>query len=522
MKEEYSVQQSANNTHIWDYLWIACIALWIAYTSPILYIPDSFEHVILGQCIFEGYSTALDCDNVFIPFRQPLLTWLTGFLHHFVVDIDPFVTLGVIAYFASVATIALLHNIVKPYIGWFSVLLIGGILFSDYIDALGIFADSKGLVLVWLLLTVDILLQEDKNWKMGFFAGVSMGLAFLCRIEMLIPMTAFAIYVLLWDRKILLWYILGSGSIFAGWLWWLWGYTHLTVLSPRFWETYIIIAMQDMPLRWVQELFGMGSWNTPMRNIAMQFPILDTTGIDISITETDTTIAGSAWLWLQQSIYPHFALQHWLVFVCGITHSVYRKKNRRLGWLLLAMISASIIIGILPQARYNIFASSYTIPFWMAMWVWVFVQLYEITKDILHRKFPESSKNNAILAIVMALFSLDLALDSNIDIPKNNIEVESSSQALRYWLEQNTTPESTILSSFEISPIVFLANRRWQEWPSPFEMQQRIDSIDHELYALVWIHDAHAWNSLAFANTTYTPIAYMYEKDNGFVVFQLK
>ena len=96
--------------------------------------------------------------------------------------------------------------------------------------------------------------------------------------------------------------------------------------------------------------------------------------------------------------------------------------------------------------------------------------------------------------------------------------------ATQHWLRNHTPDNSLILSSFETAPIVWLADREWQEWASPWEANQRIPIVQQNytaVYALVWLFDMHAWYSLSFEEKYYEPTAYIHKDHMGIVLINL-
>ena len=59
---------------------------------------------------------------------------------------------------------------------------------------------------------------------------------------------------------------------------------------------------------------------------------------------------------------------------------------------------------------------------------------------------------------------------------KNGLEVQSVGQEATTWLRQNTNADQRIVSSFESAPVVFLAERQWEQWPSIWDEQRLFDS----------------------------------------------
>ena len=106
--------------------------------------------------------------------------------------------------------------------------------------------------------------------------GVLLGLSFLTRFENLLLIATGSLMILWYSRDRIIHFILyciGWLPFVGGWGWLLYKETGRFTLSPRYWEPWIIPLIDEMPLRWVQELYGMGIWNPPLRQLALESQI---------------------------------------------------------------------------------------------------------------------------------------------------------------------------------------------------------------------------------------------------------
>ena len=73
-------------------------------------------------------------------------------------------------------------------------------------------------------------------------------------------------------------------------------------------------------------------------------------------------------------------------------------------------------------------------------------------------------------------------------------------------------------------PIVWLSEREWQEWYSPWESNKRIPELQESkrlVYGVVWAFDHHAWYSLSFEEKYYEPEAYFHNEQHAYLIFDL-
>jgi hypothetical protein len=128
---------------------------------------------------------------------------------------------------------------------------------------------------------------------------------------------------------------------------------------------------------------------------------------------------------------------------------------------------------------------------------------------------------STVIAVSLLLFGSWLSPD--ITAPQM-IEKSEPGLATQHWLNTQTPDNAIVLSTFETAPIVWLANREWQEWPSPWTMQHRIKGLqetNRPIYAIVWNNDIHSWYSMSFTERYHPPMAYINKANESFVVFDL-
>jgi hypothetical protein len=164
-------------------------AFLLAWLGNPIFIPDSYEQVIVAECWQSGQSTRMDCSNVFPWFRPPLpsllivpwLQWLDGFS-----------VILLLSWLSSVCCVGiLLHRIhtffaVESFNCILPILLLGMVGLAGFVEDLGLLADSKIIALPFVFGAFSLLLSKEPTSLHAFNMGILLGLAFLTRFENLL------------------------------------------------------------------------------------------------------------------------------------------------------------------------------------------------------------------------------------------------------------------------------------------------------------------------------------------------
>ena len=493
---------------------LGIIGLLLAWLGNPIFIPDSYEQAIVAECWRYGTSMRMDCNAIFPWFRPPLPSMIiaTG------VDwFDSITALLLLSWVAAVGTYGIVfHRIQRGLETTEHSSLLGSIVvltisFAGFITTLGLFADSKLIALPLVFGSGSILLSKHLSGWNSFGMGVLLGLAFLTRFEnLLLIALGVGMVFLLSSRR---WwnclaYSLGCMPFVGGWIWILSRETDRWTLSPRYWEQWIVLLMDKMPLRWVQELYGMGIWNPPLRSLALQ------STLDSQSSGLLSTFVFLEWVnWLNIHV---LSLFHPMVVTVALLNILIWRRNKTLcKWLfVLCWLSLpSIAVTILPQGRESIFPIAYVLPLWCSVWIWI-----GLSTSLIIVRVERIWQKSILLLGLIGLTQLPTSMKR-----PPNLEFSAPAMTVRHWLQKYTPENSIVLSSFEIAPIVWLSKRQWQEWPSPWEANLRIPTLQQKapVYGLVWGFDHHAWYSLAFEERYYEPEAYIYTPESSFLIFEL-
>ena len=304
-------------------------------------------------------------------------------------------------------------------------------------------------------------------------------------------------------------YCIGWLPFIGGWSWVLYEETKRLTLSPRYWEPLILPLLNEMPLRWVQELYGMGIWNPPLRQLALN------SALDIEKQSLLTSFSWGEWIhWLDMNILSLFDPRVVMIFILSlllwITDSTMRKWLVGFTWISMP----SIAVTVLPQGRESIFPVAYVLPMWISIWTWI-----GLSTGLIIVRLEGLWKR---LILLFGLIGIT-QLPTSIERP-SNIELTTAGLTVQHWLRSYTPSNSIVLSSFETAPIVWLSEREWQEWPSPWESNKRIPELQESkrpVYGVVWAFDHHAWYSLSFEEKYYEPEAYFHNEQHAYLIFDL-
>jgi hypothetical protein len=497
------------------WIWVSLIsAILFAFFSDPIIIPDSYEQVIVAECWHSGISAKIDCTQIEDFFRPPLpsaliVPWLSW--------LDGLTALSLITFLSTVALVGilihrsnlLLGSLVDFDIGWWVGLTI---LMAGLGTDLAILLDSKWLALPWLFTGAGLLMKTQYSIRDSALSAILFGCAFLCRLENILVLLLGAGLVITHSRQRLvatLTYVLISSGFIGGWVFLLWNEHQILTISPRFWESSLIPLLDEMPLRWLQDLYGMGIWNPPFREMAMLHAP--------SVENAPSLLSKFSFLewgaWFRIHIMGLFHPLHWI----GLIGTLPALKNvawRQIFTALMLVSLPSIAVTLLPQGRESTFPIVYVLPLWIAIWVWTGLMLGMIADHF-------GRTQSTVIAVSLLLFGSWLSPD--ITAPQM-IEKSEPGLATQHWLNTQTPDNAIVLSTFETAPIVWLANREWQEWPSPWTMQHRIKGLqetNRPIYAIVWNNDIHSWYSMSFTERYHPPMAYINKANESFVVFDL-
>ncbi len=495
-------------------VFIGVIGLLLAWYGNPLFIPDSYEQGIVAECWRYGSSTRMDCSSIFPWFRPPLPSLLLTPLLDW---LDSFTALLLLCWVSSVLLCGIILHRTRVYFNeenspnWLSipVILLG--VAGLFVD-LGLLADSKILALPFVFGAWSLALSKSLTPTKSVCVGLLLGMAFLTRFEnLLLIVSGLPLIALYASRKwrSSLFYLCGATPFVGGWIWVLQQETGRWTLSPRYWEQWILLLLDELPLRWTQELYGMGIWNTPLRTLALESTLQNPTKSLLS------SFSMTEWIdWLNMNILSLFHPLVVLVFVIQFILWMWDKQLRK--WLvtLLWISLPSIAVTVLPQGRESIFPVAYVLPLWCSVWIWI-----GLSSALILGRLDSLWSKGVLLTGLLLLTRLPTSIEQ-----PDNLELTLSGQAVQHWLRTYTPENSIVLASFENAPIVWLAERQWQEWPSPWEANQRIPRLQEQdipLYGLVWVFDRHSWYSLSFEERYYEPEAYLYTADSSFIIYDL-
>jgi|GEM_PF-5725108 len=399
--------------------------------GSIIYIPDSYEYFLIADC-FDGQSF-LDCAKINMTFRPPLLSFFLWPL--------PLEALPLLAIISISGSAVFLTKMTKTHAVWTAVLAIYCTQHHP------ILADARIFLLIFLFGAWYSLLQLS-NTRNAVLTGIAIGSTVWIRPEAQLGIVFFICYAFFVQRQYIQHLLLGIGLIIFAWFSWLSWHAGQWVWAPRYWEGYMLDCWEFMPRRAMLQMGGMGIYNPPMRSIWMEYPPY----IPKAVFDTSNAMSWIQTLWTNSP----------LIWTTGLLSTLYLCFSKpRMGWAFVMIAMVNLLTIFIPQAQNPIFIES-------NMMVAKICLLSAIAVTTAER-FPR-------LAYILPLSLLLLDPSSNM---KPGIERTDIGIAATQWLQSNTAVDSTVTSTFENAPMIWLAERDWQQWKNPW------DPLPHPEYILI-------------------------------------
>lgn len=493
------------STETFDYrrlwwLFFAAAGLIYALLGEALYIPDTYEHVILAECFLDGDSPRIDCSEIVKTFRPPLPSIFTLILSPFA---HPLYGIVLLSWIATSSLSALFWRFSPSSLSTaqrlsVSLALLSAPLFHVYAQL----ADARIIVLPFIMLFGLSAWRASEQGpsipkREALIMGAVVALATLTRPESILLLPLGLAWLLLRNRLAVVWMLPTALTPLVIW----WGCLSLSaeqiVFAPRHWESLLLQSTEFMPLRWSKQIFGMGLWSPSLREVSMG--LTPTASIPIfSLSEW--------WAWISSSALSCFSIWVWLGFGLAIVLGLRDTEGRRI--ILLGGICAfpNLLAAALPQARDPLFQISNLFPLWLVVIIGLGLSIGKV-----------ACQSKKLWGLIIILFLGALWRGSEAPPIKNGIEFSDIGRNAINWLSQNTEEGSRVISSFETAPISFLAERKWEQWPSRWGQNRLLKSDGH--YLLVSSED-NFWSGSRYGEADLpTPAAYFAIHEMWIMIF---
>lgn len=434
-------------------MFIAATAVFLLrLVEPATLIPDSYDIAAIGECLWLNESQWLDCNEVTMGFRPIVPAILLGPFLTFTNSLNSLsilCTLSIILFLFC--TQRLIQNRIISTVA--CILLIA---MPTTRQLLGI-VDARILILgplMWAYLGAS---GESERRIHTLLIGLAAALVALSRPEHLLS----AAIIMLWHHKVN-WknVALRCTGVLTPIVIWIAYLSHSAgqfVLTPRHWEGWIL-EQSEMPLRWSQQLYGMGVWSPPLRDIAISFP-----------SPPQATVGLSAWEGIQW-ISHHAIDPSLIIFTMGTGMVLYGAVTNR-HWtrnvlVLLAFMLPNLVSTVYPQARDPLFSQSNLIPSILGLILLGLIGFAEF-----HKKVKSD-------ALKIALFIGALGYMSAHPLAKASLpQVHNSEAGHAYINAYQDSQEGTVIASFETAPLLYYTKQKWQQHPSPFEERPKAERL---------------------------------------------
>lgn len=427
-----------------DLLIAAAAVFLLRLFGPADLIPDSYDIAAVGECFWLNKSQWIDCNEATMGFRPlapavlmgPLLT-LTGSLN----SLSILCTLSILIFFVSLQQLMqnrLLSAVVCTVI----------ITMPMTQQLLGLM-DARVIVLgplMWAYLKAS---SQSPQYSTNLFIGLAAAFVALSRPEQLLSVA----FILLWVKglswKAIATRLTGALIPIAIWIADLSHHAGQLILAPRHWEGWIL-EQTELPLRWSQQLYGMGVWSPPLRDIAIAFP-----------SPPQPTVGLSLWDGLQWISHAFFN-PSLMWFVAGAVFCfvgiIKNTKEVRTMLPILAFMLPNLVATIYPQARDPLFAHSNLIPSILGLVVLGLIGFAHLIERV--KPYPLK------ISLAVGLMAATLLSPSPLS-PLPQIHNTEAGQS--FIKDYKTIDDTTVIASFETAPLLHYTEQKWQQHPSPFE-----------------------------------------------------
>ena len=183
---------------------LGLFALMLAWFGNPIFIPDSYEQIILAECWATGSSTRINCDDIFPWFRPPLPSLMTAMWLQWV---DGFSAMLLLSWGAMVGTVSVLtHRIYQTHVHEEHAIALVSLVvvclaLAGLLLNLGLLADSKVIVLPFDFGALSLLMTSKLTGFRALSIGILLGLSFLTRFENLLLIATGSILILWFSQR---------------------------------------------------------------------------------------------------------------------------------------------------------------------------------------------------------------------------------------------------------------------------------------------------------------------------------
>ena len=229
-------------------------------------VPDSYELALLGECLWSGTNDQ-SCQEISWNFRPIGPAFLMGPLLLF---FPPLKALELLSAVSVLGMCWVLMNTAERIgLKHFGVCVIALLWCAPTWREVLSVNDARTLVLgfVFGAWYCAVFRQTVRG---SLLAGFLIGWAALIRPEQLLAVPLLLLCIAAIDYRRVLFCSTGAAIPLVPW------FTHLSlkgktlVLVPRHWESGLVELANYIPVRWAQQILGMGIWKSPLRAVAVQ------------------------------------------------------------------------------------------------------------------------------------------------------------------------------------------------------------------------------------------------------------
>ena len=311
-------------------------------------VPDSYELALLGECLWLGETSGISCHEVSWNFRPPGPAVLIGPLLPLMSGLMALRCLSLLSILVMVWV--LIEEGEKLELRAYSALSVGALFSAPAWREMLSVNDARVLVLGFVFGAWSLALRAQTKGKAAA-AGLLIAIAALIRPEQQLSLPLMLGLLFFIHRPRVGWAVLGAVVPLGAWVVALSIQAGRLMLMPRHWEGQLLGLVELIPLRWAQQLFGMGIWNTPFRQAATALP----PSAQLSYNPID-------WQAIATIIDDAFSLPLAALGMLFLFWASAQVRVRKVAVTALLLMLPTLLVSVMPQARDPLFPSSNIFP----------------------------------------------------------------------------------------------------------------------------------------------------------------
>jgi hypothetical protein len=427
-----------------------------------VYSTSSYEQHIVWECLTIGGSKSINCVQVDGILEAPILPILSGFLSLF---LPPIIAIGILIWIFSLWTIGLIWKLGSVMRGFWGGICSLTLFFSIAVPTNVFSLVTPEIVITPFLLTILLIfIQHDPHRSKNVapvLVGLFLGFSYLMTSSVFLYMLGICgIAFFTYTKKDTLLFVSGCCVFPLLWHLVLSIYTNSLFLNPSYVDSIYTSTHEILPDVFLRQLFGEGIFETALRNISRS----ELTPITFSSFFAFDTQRMPDQLYNIFERIPVFIPLCLIILLVNHTNTFYPRSTQ--DTQIHSSFGILIILGIVQVGCTEI--QDAFLFFLPAVGIGSVVIGIFLTR--IHEVFLLKNSFRVSLALLLGI-AVAIGISSK---PKNLTPKEQSpsGRAMTDWISQNTLSNESIVSTRNNTPLIYLANRKWIQYKSPFERME--------------------------------------------------